>query len=95
MQINCYSCHNRFTMRREEVLAALDQMVAEDLSHYNAVCPRCGKSNKVSMKQLKRWAPQWKPTTAEEPKGAARDAEKKETKGAKRTDESKVKGKEK
>jgi Fe2+ or Zn2+ uptake regulation protein len=78
MQISCYSCHNHFTMRREEVYAALDQMVAEDLSHHNAVCPRCGKSNKVSLKQLKRWAPQWEPGSAEEPKEAAREAEKEE-----------------
>jgi Fe2+ or Zn2+ uptake regulation protein len=70
MQITCYSCHNRFTLRREEVHAALDQMVAEDLSHYNAVCPRCGKANKVSMKQLKRWAPRWEPGAAEESKDA-------------------------
>ena len=82
-------------MRREEVLAALEQMTAEKLSHYNAICPRCGKSNKVSMKQLKRWAPQWKPSTAK-PKGAAKDAEKEGTKGTKRSaDKGKVKGKEK
>ena len=73
MRINCYSCHNSFTMRREEIDAALDQMVAENLSHYNAVCPRCGKANKLSMKQLKRWAPRWEPAATSEPKGAAKE----------------------
>ena len=72
MRFNCFSCHNSFTMRREEIDAALNQMVAEDLAHYNAVCPRCGKTNKLSMKQLKRWAPRWEPTQADEPKGAAK-----------------------
>lgn len=87
MQINCYSCHHRFTLRREEVHAALDQMVSEDLSHYNAVCPRCGKANKVSMNQLKRWAPRWEPSTAEEPKA--------KTKQEKAEEKDSVKGKSK
>ena len=87
MQINCYSCHNHFTMRREEVHAALDEMVSEGLSHYNAVCPRCGKANKVSMKQLKRWAPRWEPSTAKETKGKAKQE--------KAEEQDSVKGKEK
>jgi hypothetical protein len=87
MQINCYSCHNHFTLRREEVHAALNEMVSEDLSYHNAVCPRCGKANKVSMKQLKRWAPRWEPSSAGEPKEAAKQAEAKE--------KDSVKGKEK
>jgi hypothetical protein len=46
-------------MRREEIYAALDQMTTEDLAHFNAICPRCGKANKLSRKQLMRWAPKW------------------------------------
>ena len=63
MQINihCFSCHTPFSVKQEEIEAALTTVTQEGLKHYNAICPRCGKANKVSKKQLLRAAPKWEP----------------------------------
>jgi hypothetical protein len=46
--------------------AALDQIEAEGLSHYNAVCPHCRRNNRVSREELIRAAPEWKKAVEEE-----------------------------
>lgn len=63
MQINlrCFSCQTQFQVKNEEVISALTTLQEEGLKYYNAICPRCGKANKVSKAQLKRAAPGWKP----------------------------------
>jgi ribosomal protein S27AE len=63
MQINirCFSCHTPFSVKQEEIEAALTVVTEEGLKHYNAHCPRCGKANKVSKKQLRQAAPKWEP----------------------------------
>jgi hypothetical protein len=67
MQIKCYSCHIPFAINRDEIHAALDEIAREGHSHYNAVCPRCRKSNKISKKQLRRFAPNWEPPSKKKP----------------------------
>lgn len=57
----CYSCSTPFVVKPDEVDAALDQIFIEKLKYYNALCPKCGKANKISKKQLKRAAPNWEP----------------------------------
>lgn len=57
MQIRCQQCHRPFSINREDILAILETMNAEGLAHYNADCPHCGKTNRVSRKELQRWAP--------------------------------------
>ena len=68
MQINirCFSCHTPFSVTTDEVESALTQLAEEGHKHYNALCPRCGKANKVSKAQLKRAAPNWKPAAKKE-----------------------------
>ena len=63
MQINlrCFSCQTPFQVKNDEVISALSKIQEEGLKHYNVICPRCGKANKVSKAQLKRAAPGWKP----------------------------------
>jgi uncharacterized protein with PIN domain len=63
MQITmrCFSCHTPFHVKDEEIIAALDHITEEGHKHYNALCPRCGKANKLSKAQLKRSAPNWEP----------------------------------
>ena len=75
MQVRCYSCHTPFSLNRETIHAALDEMTSKGHSHYNAHCPRCGKANKVSKKQLRRWAPAWAPPARpkEKEKGKKQD----------------------
>lgn len=59
MQIRCYNCHKPFALGKEAVHAALDTVTAEQLSHYNAVCPHCRRVNRVSHAELQRAAPDW------------------------------------
>jgi hypothetical protein len=68
MQINirCFSCHTPFSVKNEEISSALTHLMEEGHKHYNALCPRCGKANKVSKAQLRRAAPNWKPPTTED-----------------------------
>jgi phage FluMu protein Com len=61
MQIRCYNCHRPFALNKEAIHAALDLLVEQDLSHYNAHCPHCSKVNRVSRKELQRAAPNWQP----------------------------------
>ena len=61
MQIRCTNCHKPFAISKDTVLAALDTIHAEDLNHYNAQCPHCRRSNRLSPKELRRAAPDWQP----------------------------------
>jgi uncharacterized Zn finger protein (UPF0148 family) len=87
MNVRCYNCQFPFALSREEVYAALEQIHTEDLKHYNATCPRCGKVNKVSENQLKASAPEWEPGAklpgeTPEPKAEAKQLKKTEAKKA-------------
>ena len=45
-------------MNASEIGAALDQMQAEkQTKYYMAECPNCRRTNKVALKQLRRYAP--------------------------------------
>jgi phage FluMu protein Com len=69
MQIRCSHCHRPYALGKDAVHAALDTLQAEDLSHYNAQCPHCGRTNRVSRQELERSAPDWTPaeSTTETP----------------------------
>jgi len=68
MNIRCTFCNTPINVNRDLVHAALDEMNEEGHQHFNLLCPRCRKTNKVSQKQLKRWAPNWKPSEKAEEK---------------------------
>ena len=68
MQIRCYNCRTPINLNRDLVHAALDEMLAQNHNHHNVNCPRCRKVNRVSKKQLRRWAPNWKPAEQGEAK---------------------------
>jgi phage FluMu protein Com len=59
MQIRCYHCHRPFALGKETIHAALDVVVAENLSHYDAPCPHCRRINRISRQALERAAPDW------------------------------------
>lgn len=67
MQIRCYHCQKPFALSKIEVIAALEQITAHNLGHYDANCPHCRRVNRVSQKELKRAAPDWKPQSQGEP----------------------------
>lgn len=67
MQINCQYCHKPYGLSKEIIFQALDQLSIAGQSHYNAVCPHCGRMNKVGKSALMRSAPDWvKPKEEEE-----------------------------
>ncbi|MEW6716128.1 MAG: hypothetical protein AB1345_01305 [Chloroflexota bacterium] len=57
MQLRCTHCHRPFALKRDDAQAALEYITAEDLQHYNAHCPHCGKITRVSRRQLTRAVP--------------------------------------
>lgn len=73
MQIRCYHCSKPFALNKEALHAALDQVVPQNLSHYDAHCPHCGRVNRVSRKDLQRAAPGWTPAISESSPGNAAD----------------------
>ncbi len=67
MQIRCYHCHKPFAMGKDAVIAALDAIQTENLTHFNANCPHCRRANRVSQQELQRAAPDWTPEKTEQP----------------------------
>jgi hypothetical protein len=69
MNLTCSYCQTPFTLGMAEKVAALQKMHAEDLHHYDAHCPRCGRANAVSRERLEMFTPGWeeaiKPTASE------------------------------
>jgi len=71
MQLRCRNCNRPYAMKREEVHAALDIVHTEALKYYNSHCPHCGKTNKVTVKELHRGAPGWSPAQTETSESSA------------------------
>ncbi len=65
MQIRCQNCHKPYALNKDMVHAALDHISAENLSHYDAVCPHCRRINRVSRDELLRAAPDWQAQSSE------------------------------
>jgi len=61
VQLRCYKCSTPFSIKPDEVTAALNQLHTEKLKHDNAHCPKCGRANKVGKKRLRQAAPNWQP----------------------------------
>ena len=59
MQIRCNICHKPFALGKDTVYAALNMLSSGDLNHYNAQCPHCRRTNRVSKDALHRAAPDW------------------------------------
>ncbi|MCX8061031.1 MAG: CpXC domain-containing protein [Anaerolineales bacterium] len=67
MQIRCQHCQKPFALTKEALLNALEELEQQKLHHYNAICPHCGRTNRVSQKELKRAVPRIKATQLEVP----------------------------
>ncbi|HSR49105.1 MAG TPA: hypothetical protein VLL77_14075 [Anaerolineales bacterium] len=57
MQLRCYRCGWSFSLSREQVEFALENMKAKGDKHYDVRCTRCRTVNKIPIKQLERSAP--------------------------------------
>src|SRR5512138_3354498 len=59
MNLTCFYCQTPFTLSMDQKIAALRKMHAEDLHHYDAHCPRCGRANAISRERLEMFTPGW------------------------------------
>jgi phage FluMu protein Com len=82
MNLRCMYCQTMFALSREGMIAALQMMEAEGLTHYDAHCPKCRRANRVERKKLELANPNWQETLKEMAKEAAK-AEKEQAKAEK------------
>lgn len=64
MNLRCAFCQNPYAIGRNEMLAALQKMEAENLSHYDAHCPRCRRATQIPRQKLELANPNWKAALA-------------------------------
>ena len=60
MNLRCAFCQTPFSIGRNEKIAALQHMYAENLSHYDAHCPRCRRATPVLRQKLEMTLPNWR-----------------------------------
>lgn len=60
MNLRCGFCQNPYTLGRTEILAALQQLESENLTHYDAHCPRCRRATPILRQKLEMAMPNWK-----------------------------------
>jgi len=60
MNLRCSFCQTPFTIGRVEKLDALQHMDANNLTHYDAQCPRCRRSTPIVRKRLEVTMPNWR-----------------------------------
>jgi hypothetical protein len=57
MQIRCYRCGWSFALKKEEIAFAVEALEESGGAHYDVRCQRCRHTNKISLEQLKKFAP--------------------------------------
>jgi phage FluMu protein Com len=57
MQIRCYRCNWSFAISNEEIAFVLEALEESGDSHYDARCPRCRRTTKMPIEQLRRAMP--------------------------------------
>jgi phage FluMu protein Com len=57
MQIRCYRCNWNFAIKRDEIAFVLEALEESGGNHYDIPCPRCRKTNKISIEQMRRAVP--------------------------------------
>jgi len=55
--IRCQRCGHMFTLSRDLVMAALEEMEEKGEKHYTLECPRCRHAVKVPRRNLERMRP--------------------------------------
>lgn len=57
MQVRCQRCGYMFTLGREAVTTALEEVKETQAKHYNVDCPKCRRQIKVPVKNMRRGQP--------------------------------------
>ena len=60
MNIRCTFCQTPFGIGRTEKLVALQHMYTENLTHYDAHCPRCRRATPVLREKMEQTFPDWR-----------------------------------
>ena len=60
MNLRCSFCQTPFTIGRIEKLDALQHLDANNLTHYDAHCPRCRRATPVLRQKLEMTFPNWR-----------------------------------
>jgi hypothetical protein len=60
MNLRCSFCQTPFTIGRIEKLDALQHLDANNLTHYDAHCPRCRRATPVLRQKLEMSFPNWR-----------------------------------
>jgi hypothetical protein len=55
--MRCYRCGWSFALKREEIAFAVEALEESGGAHYDVRCQRCRHTNKVSLEQLRKFAP--------------------------------------
>jgi len=60
MNLRCSFCQTPYAIGRAETIAALQHIEAENLTHYDAHCPRCRRATPVLRQKLEQTLPNWR-----------------------------------
>lgn len=60
MNIRCAFCQTPYTLSRVTMLDALQEVDSQNLTHYDAQCPRCRRATRVPRQRLEVAMPNWR-----------------------------------
>ena len=60
MNIRCSFCQTPYTLSRVAMLDALQEVDSQNLSHYDAHCPRCRRATPLPRQRLEMAMPNWR-----------------------------------
>jgi ribosomal protein S27E len=66
MQVRCQHCGYTFTLSREAVAAALEEIEQTNARHYGVDCPKCRHQTKVPARNVQRFRSAIAPPAGEE-----------------------------
>ena len=60
MNIRCSFCQTPYTLSRVAMLDALQEVDSQNLTHYDAHCPRCRRATRILRQRLEMAMPNWR-----------------------------------
>lgn len=57
MNVHCQFCRNSFNLSRDHVMAAVKEADEKRQKYHAVECPKCRKTIKVSVRQMRRYVP--------------------------------------
>ena len=60
MNIRCAFCQTPYTLSRVAMLDSLQEVDSQNLTHYDAHCPRCRRATRIPRQRLEVAMPNWR-----------------------------------